>query len=225
MGGGRGFQHGAGQDDVNRSRLEIFSDAVFAVAITLLALNLMVPGPGHGPLTNLLVHQWEAFTAYLISFFTIGVVWVNHHILLSHVEIVTRSLLFLNLVLLLFVVLVPVATRLLADYLASSGFGAHIAAVVYGIVLQGMSIGFILILEWTMREGRTQPSFPPDRRWAARLRYYPAILVYLIAIGSAFIYHPLLTLGLSGTIDVYYSFEQTPLRAKRVARSDDASDG
>jgi uncharacterized membrane protein len=199
---------------VNRGRLEVFSDAVFAVAITLLALNLTVLGPGHGPLTNLLIHQWQAFAAYLISFFTIGVVWVNHHVLLSNVEVVDRPLLFFNLVLLLFVVLIPVATRLLADYLALDGFSAHIAAVAYGVVLEGMSAGFALILEWTMREGRTQPSFPQDRRWAVRLRYYPALLVYLAVIGCAFIYLPLLALVLSGAVDVYYVFEHTPLRAR-----------
>jgi uncharacterized membrane protein len=69
---------------------------VFAVAITLLALNLTIAGPGHGPLTGQLAHQWQAFTAYLISFFTIGTVWVNHHALLSGVTVVTRSLLFCN---------------------------------------------------------------------------------------------------------------------------------
>ena len=99
---------------MSRGRLEIFSDAVFAVAITLLALNLSVAGPGHGPLTGRLAHQWQAFIAYLISFFTIGVTWVNHRSLVSSVKTVTLPLLFFNLLVLLFVVLIPVATRLLA---------------------------------------------------------------------------------------------------------------
>jgi hypothetical protein len=94
-------------------------------------------------------------------------------------------------------------------------------------VLEGMSVGFTSILEWTMREGRTQPPFPPDRRWAARLRYYPAVFVDLAVIGCAFTYHPLLALGLSGAIDVYYMFEHTPLRARGwlSAWSDNANDG
>jgi uncharacterized membrane protein len=86
---------------VSRERLEIFSDAVLAVAITLLALNLTVAGPGHGPLTDQLTHQWQAFVAYLISFFTIGAIWMNHHSLLSCVTFVNRSLMFFNLILLL----------------------------------------------------------------------------------------------------------------------------
>jgi len=168
---------------VSRARLEIFSDAVLAVAITLLALDLVVKGPGHGSLTGLLFHEWPAFAAYVISFFTIGIVWVNHHALLSNVELVDRSLLFFNLVLLLFVVLIPDATRLLAAYLSNGGPGAHVAAVVYGVVLEGMSVGFILMVEWMFRSEWTEPSIPPDRRWASRRRYYVAPVLYLGIIG------------------------------------------
>jgi uncharacterized membrane protein len=194
---------------VNRGRLEIFSDAVFAVAITLLALNLMVPGPGHGPLVHQLVREWQAFAAYLISFFTIGTVWMNHHALVSNVAFVTRSLLFFNLVLLLFVVLIPVATGLMADYLPMGGSGAHLAAAVYGMVREGTSVGFFLMLEWTLREGRTQPPFPPGRRRAARVWILLGIGVNLLAIGGAFI-SALLALGLSGASTVYYMFGWTP---------------
>src|SRR5215831_8382274 len=101
---------------VDRGRLEAFSDGVFAVAITLLALNLFVAGPGHGPLVRQLGDHWPSFVAYLISFFTIGVIWVNHHALMRNVAAVDRTLLFLNLVLLLFVVLIPFATGTMAEY-------------------------------------------------------------------------------------------------------------
>jgi uncharacterized membrane protein len=203
---------------MTRERLEIFSDAVFAVAITLLALNLTVAGPGHGPLAGQLMDQWQAFVAYLISFYTIGIIWVNHHTLLSGVVVVSRSLLFFNLVLLLFVVLIPVATRLLADYLPPGGFPSQLAAAVYGMVLEGASVGFLLILEWALRkEGRMEPTVPPDRRWAARLRYYPGPAAYLLVIGTAFI-HPLLALLLSGAVNVYYTFERAPVRAEGVIR-------
>ena len=122
---------------MSRGRLEAFSDGVFAVAITLLALNLAVKGPGYGTLAHQLAHQWPGYLAYLISFFTIGIIWVNHHTLVANVAVVTRKLLFLNLVLLLFVVLIPVATGTVADYLAEGGFDAKLAVAVYGIVLRG----------------------------------------------------------------------------------------
>ncbi|MDZ5445852.1 TMEM175 family protein [Micromonospora sp. 4G57] len=92
---------------MSRTRLEEFSDAVFAVAMTLLALNLAVAGPGHGPLLHQVADHWPSFVAYLISFFTIGLIWVNHHALIGNVA-VDRTLALLNLVLLLFVVLIPV---------------------------------------------------------------------------------------------------------------------
>ena len=199
--------------------MEVFSDAVFAVAITLLALNLTITGPGHGHghLTSQLTSHWEGFVAYLISFYTIGTVWVNHHTLLSSIAFVTRSLLFANLILLLFVVLIPAATRLLAEYLPVGGFSSRLAAAVYGVVLEGMAIGFFLILEWTLRkEGRTVPPVPPDRRWAARARFAPRVLGGLLITGTAFI-HPLLALGLWAAMAGYYTFEHTPLKVKGIA--------
>src|SRR5580700_4397410 len=83
---------------MDRSRLEAFSDGVFAVAITLLALDLTVAGPGphnsNPPLLDQLDGRWPAFLAYLISFFMIGIVWVNHHVLVKSITAVDRTLLF-----------------------------------------------------------------------------------------------------------------------------------
>jgi uncharacterized membrane protein len=90
-------------------RLEAFSDGVFAVAITLLALDLAVAGPGHGSLAHQLADHWPSFVAYVVSFFVIGITWVNHHALIETFVKVDRSLLFLNLVLLMFVVAIAVA--------------------------------------------------------------------------------------------------------------------
>ncbi|HVT71163.1 MAG TPA: TMEM175 family protein [Trebonia sp.] len=197
---------------MGRGRLEAFSDGVFAVAITLLALNLAVAGPGHGPLAQQLADRWPAFVAYLISFFTIGIIWVNHHALVSNVVAVSRLLLFLNLVLLLFVVMVPFGTATTADYLAHGGFDAKVAVAIYGGVLEGMSVGFAAMLEWSLGEGRTRIPVPPGRRWVARLRFTCGGLVYLLVIGGAFVSPPA-ALGLSGLVAVYYIFERTPALA------------
>jgi uncharacterized membrane protein len=194
---------------MDRGRLEAFSDGVFAVAITLLALNLAVAGPGHGPLAHQLADRWPAFVAYLISFFTVGIIWVNHHALVSSLVAVSRLLLFLNLVLLLFVVMVPFATATVADYLAHGGFDARVAVAVYGIVLEGMSIGFASMLEWSLSEGRARAAVTPGRRWAARLRFTSGGLAYLLVIGGAFL-SAQAALGLSGLVAVYYIFERTP---------------
>jgi uncharacterized membrane protein len=196
---------------MDRGRLEAFSDGVFAVAITLLALNLMVAGPGHGngTLAHQLARQWPGYVGYLISFFTIGIIWVNHHALVSNVTYVSRMLLYLNLVLLLFVVLVPVATGAVADYLARGGFDAKLAVAVYGIVLEGMSVGFASMLEWSLGEGRTRVPVPRDKRWAARIRFMSGGLIYLLVIALAFVSAPA-ALGLSGLVAAYYIAERTP---------------
>src|SRR2546425_12148997 len=125
---------------MDRSRLEAFSDGVFAVAITLLALDLTVAGPaGPGSLTDQLHEKWPAFLAYLLSFFMIGIIWVNHHVLVRSITAVDRMLLFLNLALLLFVVLIPFATSTVADYLSTNTWDARVAMAVYGGVFLGMS--------------------------------------------------------------------------------------
>jgi Endosomal/lysosomal potassium channel TMEM175 len=143
-----------------------------------------VNGPGHGPLASQLADKWPAFVAYLISFFTVGIIWVNHHALVSNIVTVSRTLLFLNLVLLLFVVMVPFATVTVADYLAHGGFDAQLAFAVYGIVLDGMSIGFASMLEWSLGEGRTRIAVPPGQRWAVQVRFTSGGLAYLLVIGG-----------------------------------------
>jgi len=204
---------------VDRGRLEAFSDGVFAVAITLLALNLTIAGPGHGTLAHQIGQHWPGYVAYLISFFTIGIIWVNHHSLVSNVAEVTRLLLFLNLVLLLFVVLVPVATGMVAEYLGPGGFDAKLAVALYGAVLFGMSAGFAGIAEWSLKAGRTLAPVPPDRRWAARLRFMAGGLVYLVITGLAFVSAPA-GFVLSGLVGLYYVFEQTPAAGKAAGGQD-----
>lgn len=147
---------------MHRARLEAFSDGVFAVAITLLALNLAVAGPGHGPLLRQLADHWPSFVAYLISFFTVGIIWVNHHALMDNIAFVDRKLLFLNLLLLLFVVAIPFATGTMADYLRTTDQDARVAMLLYALILEGMSLSFAAIFGWSLGAGRTHHPVPPD---------------------------------------------------------------
>ena len=171
---------------MDRSRLEAFSDGVIAVAITLLALDLTVAGPGHGSLAHQLHDKWPAFVAYLISFFTIGIIWVNHHALVRTIKTVDRPLLFLNLVLLLFVVAIPFATATVADYLSVPSDDTPVAMMLYGGVFLGMSAGFGAIFEWTLHGQRVYQPLPPEQHWAARRRFVGGGLVYAVAIVVAY---------------------------------------
>jgi TMEM175 potassium channel family protein len=199
---------------MDRSRLEAFSDGVIAVAITLLALDLTVAGPGHGKLAHQLGEHWPAFLAYVISFFTIGIIWVNHHALVANIATVDRPLLFLNLLLLAFVVALPFATATMAAYLTTGGQDSRVAMALYAAVFEGMSIGFTAMFEWTLHgEARTHHAVPEQARWAARARFYMGQVPYLIAIGVAFI-SPLASLAIIGLVAIYYIFERTPSAAR-----------
>jgi uncharacterized membrane protein len=192
---------------MDRSRLEAFSDGVFAVAITLLALNLAVKGPGYGSLLSQL--HWPAFAGYLISFLTVGIIWVNHHALIRTVKYVDRVLLFVNLVLLMFVVLIPFGTATMADYLPHNSADARLAMVIYAGIFLGMSVGFGAIFEWTLRGEHVYQPLPVEQHWSARRRFVGGALVYVIAILVAVFSAPGAFLLISLTA-VYYIFERTP---------------
>jgi len=194
---------------MSKARLEAFSDGVIAVAITLLALDLTVPEPGHGELLTQLGDHWPQFAAYVVSFFTIGIIWVNHHARVSLIVVVDRTLLFLNLVLLLFVVLIPFATATMAMYLTSGSEESHIAMAVYAVVLEGMALSFSALFEWSLGEGRTHFTVPLEQRRNARLRTSIGTLVYAVVFVIAFISAPA-ALALAGATAIYYIFAPVP---------------
>jgi uncharacterized membrane protein len=192
-------------------RLAAFSDGVFAVAITLLALNLGVYGPGKNKpiLAEQLGAHWPAFAAYVISFATIGIIWVNHHALFKNFSEIDRTLLFLNLLLLFFVVTIPFATSTMAAYLRQGGPDASLAAVIFQGVFVGMSLSFVGLFWWAIRQEHMTIAFTPEgARWAT-IRFGIGNVAYLTAIGIAF-FSATASLVVSGLVAVYYIFEQTP---------------
>jgi uncharacterized membrane protein len=135
---------------VKTERLQTLADGVFAIALTLLVLSLPVP-KGAANLGHLLVRQWPYYAAYVISFVTIAIAWLNHHALMDGVARVDRTLMELTLLLLLFVALVPWPTDLLATYLRD-GSQSSAAAVTYGIVLTLLASSFTMIWIWLARK-------------------------------------------------------------------------
>ncbi len=190
------------------TRLEAFSDGILAVAITLLAFNLSI-APGGGHLSTQLANRWPALAAYFVSFLTIGTIWVNHHALFKNLRTVDRTLLFLNLLLMLFVVLIPFATSVMADYLRTDGADAHLAAALYGAVLEAMSLSFAAISGWSIHRGHLRRPLSEPEAKVARRRAIIGVFAYLVAAATAFLSAPL-ALVLYGVIGGYYVFEQTP---------------
>jgi uncharacterized membrane protein len=109
------------RDEKETARLEAFSDGVFAIAITLLVLDLKIPHDAAESLNAQLLAQWPAYLAYFTSFATIGIMWINHHRLFLLIRRVDHRLLLLNLFLLLGVSIVPFPTQLVADHLGRAG--------------------------------------------------------------------------------------------------------
>src|SRR6266576_7353220 len=131
---------------MSTNRLEAFSDGVFAIAITLLVLEIHVPEPGSGEsLAHELLAQWPSYAAFVISFFTIGIIWINHHAMVRRLRVTDHSILVWNLLLLMTVSALPFTTALMAVYLKESN-GESLAAAVYagsfllmGVVFAGMN--------------------------------------------------------------------------------------
>ena len=103
-------------DGSGTTRLETFSDGVFAIAATLLVLEFGVD-TAHQSLGSALVDLWPSYLAYATSFITIGIIWMNHHYCVETMARADRTLMFLNLLLLLTVAFLPFPTRLVAEYL------------------------------------------------------------------------------------------------------------
>ena len=201
---------------MNTSRLEAFSDGVFAVAITLLVLQFAVPRVAAGHLLDALLGQWPQLVTYVASFLTVGIVWVNHHTIFKGLHAVDRTIQFFNLILLLFVVLVPYPTQLLGYYL-NSGVNGSVAAAFYAVVMTGMGISFQLIVAWAITHpALLKPSVNVVAIRAAIPRYSLGLLVYAASIGLAFV-SAWLVVVLYAPSAVYYAFNQLPWSAEEPA--------
>lgn len=124
---------------MSTSRLETFADGVFAIAATLLVLLFDVPKGGHS-LGHSLLHQWPSYLAYAVSFVTIGIMWVNHHDVMTQIGETDRTFLFLTVGLLMCIAFVPYPTAIVAEFIR--GGDREAAALFYGITLTTTAIFF-----------------------------------------------------------------------------------
>ena len=195
---------------MGKARLEAFSDGVLAVVITLLVLDLHAYPEGHGSLAHQLVQEWPSFAAYVVSFFIVGVIWVNHHALMSLVARVDRVLLFVNLVLLLFVTTIPFTTSTLASFLREGGTDARLAALLYGVSMEGMAVSFTVMLRHMVRRQLLhEPVDAATGRRAVR-RFGLGTLVYPLVVAVGMVSAPVMLL-LYAALTGFYVAEQTPI--------------
>ena len=189
------------------SRLEAFSDGVIAIAITLLVLEIHVPETG-GPdsLGHQLADQWPSYAAYLVSFVTIGIIWVNHHAMVSRITKTNHTVLMLNLLLLMSIAILLFTTDLVAEYLRESD-GQHLAAAIYSGSLLLMGLAFYAMQRYTLdREGGDLLGVElseGDRR-AIKQRNALGLVPYAVATAAA----PLsayLTLAICAAVAAFYA--------------------
>ena len=121
------------------TRLETFADGVFAIAATLLIIDVTADARG-GALGTELAHAWPQYAAYGVSFVTIGIMWVNHHTCLDQIARTDRTFLFANIGLLACIAFVPFPTRLVAEHLRDDGLRA--AALAYGLTMTATAVCF-----------------------------------------------------------------------------------
>jgi uncharacterized membrane protein len=166
-------------------RLEAFSDGVFAIAVTLLILEVRVDQSPEESLAAALHHALPEIGAYVASFLQIGIMWANHHALFRLIDRVDQLLLLFNLVLLGCVSFLPLPTRLVAEH--TSGVDARTAVLLYGGTLTANAIAFNLIWQRALRAGLlvegVQPAFVRD----VTVRYLLGLAAYAAATLVAFV--------------------------------------
>ena len=134
------------------TRLETFADGVMAIAITLLILEVHVP-PNEGSLTTALALEWPSYAGYVVSFLTIGIIWVNHHQMFKMIGRVTHGFLMLNVIFLMAIAFLPFPTALVADFIRVPD-SRTAATVVYGLNMIAIAVMFNVVWRSASRGGR-----------------------------------------------------------------------
>jgi uncharacterized membrane protein len=190
-----------------KGRLEAFSDGVFAIAITLLVLEIAVPHVKGDRLLQGLLDERPMYLAYFIAFMTIGIAWIEHSALTEAVEYVDAGFQRLNLLLLLLVGFLPFPTSVMAEYLSTvdeNHGGERVAVVFFGIVLLLISLMLLVLGRYAESEGLFSGHTAEEMTEENRVRYQlaPSLIFYGIAIACG-LFSPYLAVTLYIAIGVF----------------------
>jgi uncharacterized membrane protein len=196
--------------------LKAFSDGVFAIAITLLILEIKIPSAGSGDLSRQLIRQWPSYFAFVVSFAFIGIMWINHHRLFTHIKRLNNALLFLNLLLLLGVTAVPFPTAVLAQHLGQTD--QRKATILYHGSYFVIAIFFNLLWKYANRHllGEYIDASAVDKISA---KYAVGPVCYLVCIALAWVSVPA-SLFLNVALAVFFA-----LPARRAVRREQVKSG
>ena len=202
-------------------RLHALIDGIFAIALTLLVLDL--PKPAHSAqLVHDLLNTWPSYVAYLVSFITIGILWIEHHGMMSAVRGINRRFLERTLIFLLFISIIPWPTALAADYADQAVPEARAVAVLYAATMLMMGLTFAwgwsyLAAHPELVAGPARPALPAGAR-----RALLGGLVYLIAIAVAFL-SPKASFAIDAIVAVYFAASRSRVPGL-IVRSPQADD-
>src|SRR5579872_3201819 len=169
------------------ARIEAFSDGVFAIAITLLILEIKVPPAGTADLATQLLRQWPSYVSFVISFAFIGIMWINHHRMFTHIRRCDNGLLILNLLLLLGVCAVPFPTAVLAAHLGQAG--QRTATLLYNGTYVFIAVFFNLLWKYASSPRRHLLGHDVDADMVARIsrQYAFGPVPYLVCFALAYV--------------------------------------
>lgn len=199
-----------GQSGKETSRIESFSDNVFAIALTLLVLTIKVPsvpeGNHSGYLLEQLALQWPEYLTYVISFVTILLVWIKHHMMFERVQKADHALMFLNGMLLLPVTLVPFPTSLLALFIVHPQ-ARYAAALFTGSF--AMIVGMVYLVWKHITRLNRRFGIAEDEVWLDRQSRKIRIVffLYVAAFGLTFVY-PLVGIGTCFLLVIYLALPE-----------------
>ena len=194
------------------TRLETFADGVMAIAITLLILEVKVPHVEGGSLWTALAHQWPSYAGFLVSFLTIGIIWVNHHHMFKLIARSTHAFLMLNVVFLMTICILPWPTAIVADYIRDPD-GRVVATVVYGGVMTSVAVMFNVVWRYASTNSRLLVTKLGDEQLAKMNRNYLAgPLLYGTATVVGF-FLPYVSLGVYAALAIYWLLPGTGPRA------------
>ncbi|MGC5017857.1 TMEM175 family protein [Micromonospora sp. DT47] len=180
------------------SRVEAISDGIFAVVLTVMAVELLQYGPARASgkaLPDALAQAWPSYLAYVITFAIVGHIWLAHHNMWRYVVRVDQTMLVFNLLLLLFVAAIPFTADLLSDNLRSGVTEQRLTAVLYVGTLLSEALFFNLSWWWARRRRLLHPDLDPRLARAVARRFLLRPLLYLIAFAFVFV-DPILSLFL-----------------------------
>lgn len=190
------------------TRLDFFSDGVFAIAITLLVVEIHAP-EGDGALEGALIDLWPSFLGYVISFLLVGLIWANHHAMFLHIRSADRTLMFLNTVLLMTVAFIPFTAAVLSHAIAER-HDLGVAVVTYGFNLTVGGAVFNVLWQYARRhpELLTPQTTPETARGMGR-RFVVGPAIY--GAGSVIGYWaPFVGLSLFAVLILFFWFPASP---------------